>query len=62
MIAHCTKCHHEWQAYIETGDCSECGAPGKKLSDDYLESKMWLEFVKKILSEAGDDAKNKKIF
>ena len=62
MIAHCTSCHHEWQAHAKPGDCSWCGAPGKKLADDYRENELWLKFVKKILGEARDEVNNKKIF
>jgi hypothetical protein len=37
MIAKCTQCHHEWQAVLKPGKCAWCGAPGKKLANDYIE-------------------------
>lgn len=42
MIVKCTKCHHEWQAaprkaWLGTEYCDWCGAPGKKIGDDYMD-------------------------
>lgn len=42
MIAKCSKCHHEWQAVGRPGRCDWCGAPGRQLATDYIESD-WLE-------------------
>jgi len=47
MLIKCTACHHEWQytsyprnVFEETAGthiCDWCGAPGKKIADDYME-------------------------
>lgn len=40
MIAHCTKCHHEWQTLLSAdgpGICDWCGAPGMKIAADWVD-------------------------
>lgn len=37
MICKCTRCHHEWQS-IAVEDCDWCGAAGKKIADDYIDT------------------------
>ncbi len=31
MIAHCTKCDHEWEYTTEIGICDWCGAEGREM-------------------------------
>lgn len=49
MIVHCTKCQHEWQAIAQVGVCDWCGAPGRQIGVDYMDSDLTPEGKRAIL-------------
>jgi hypothetical protein len=46
VIAKCKECHHEWQAVNNPGECDWCGAEGKRIATDYMDTDWLTKLLK----------------